>query len=104
MISLAWRNNYQASGDTDLYYGIEEVKIKYPCVRGPSKVYVTFVLEDTYDFDNFRVVYGDEGHYIMLNINPGPLANDAGLLSQANGVINTYGIHIQFSKTFDLKG
>ena len=96
--------DFQASGDTDLYYGIGKAKIKYTCVRGPSKVYVTFVLEDTYDFDNFRVVYGNEGHYIVLNIDPGSLANDAGLLSQANGVINTYGIHMQFSKTIDLKG
>ncbi|MBQ3557160.1 MAG: hypothetical protein IJA11_05135 [Oscillospiraceae bacterium] len=96
--------NFQETNETDLYYGIGKAEIKYACVHSPSKVYVAFVLEDTYDFDNFRVVYGDEGHYIILNIDPGPLANDAGLLSQANGVINTYDIHIRFSKTIDLEG
>lgn len=96
--------DFQETNETDLYYGIGKATIKYTCVRGPSEVYVTFVLEDTYNIDNFRTVYGEEGRSVVLNFDPGPLANDAGLVSQASGVINPYDISIRFGMVIDLNG
>ena len=94
--------DFQRSGDRDLYYGIGKCTIKYNCVRQPSSVDVKFFIDDRYDFDKFRTIRGDAEQFIRIDPDIGPLANDAGLISQADGVISPSHIFITFKKTIDL--
>ena len=94
--------DFQWSGDTDLYYGIGKCALKYTCIRHPSSVSVKFFIEDRYDFDHIRTIRGDVERFIVIDRDIGPLANDAGLISQADGVISNYHIFITFEKTIEL--
>jgi len=94
--------DFQKSGDTDLYYGIGKCTIGYNCIRRASSVTVKFFINDRYDFDKFRIIQGDARTIIALNRGIGSIANDAGLISQADGVISPYHIFITFEKTIHL--
>ena len=94
--------NFQWSGDTDLYYGRGKCTLNYTCIRYPSSVTVKFFINDRYNFDKFRVIEGDTKTIIALNRGIGSIANDAGLISQADGVISPYHIFITFEKTIEL--
>lgn len=94
--------NFQESRDTDLYYGIGKCTIKYTCIRHLSSVNIKFFIEDRYDFDHIRTIRGDVERFIVIDPDIGPIANDAGLISQADGVISNYHIFITFEKTIDL--
>jgi len=94
--------NFQESRDTDLYYGIGKCTILYNCIRHAASVHVKFFIEDRYDFDHIRTIRGDVERFIIIDPDVGPLANDFGLISQADGVISNYHIFITFEKTIDL--
>ena len=89
--------DFQKSGDTDLYYGIGKCSIGYNCIRHASSVTVKFFIND-----KFRIIQGDARTIIALNRGIGSIANDAGLISQADGVISPYHIFITFEKTIHL--
>ena len=88
--------------DTDLYYGIGKCKLKYFCTRYPSSVQIEFTIDDKYDFDRIRTIRGDMESFLAFEFELGNLANDAGLVSQADGVISVYRIIVSFEKTIEL--
>ena len=94
--------DFQKSGDTDLYYGIGKCSIGYNCIRHASSVTVKFFINDRYNFDKFRIIQGDARTIIALHRGIGSIANDAGLISQADGVLSPYHIFITFEKTIHL--
>lgn len=96
--------NFQETGDTDLYYGIGKCEVKYSCKRYSTSVRLIFILEDKYNFDYIRSISGDVETIVKFNPGLGNLANDAGLLSQADGVISVYHIFVTFEKTVELGG
>ena len=55
-------------------------------------------MKDTYNFDQIRTFEGDVETFIKRNKGIGNLANDIGLLSQADGVISKYDTYISFQK------
>ena len=91
--------DFQQTGDTDLYYGIGRCSIAYTCTRTSSVVQVNFSIEDEFNFDELRLISGDVEHFIKFNFSLGNLANDAGLLSQADFVMSSYKSYISFQKT-----
>ena len=97
--------NFGETGDTDLYYGIGRCEIKYTCTRGPSSVRISFSIEDKYNFDYIRSVSWDIEAGLKFHLGDfGNLANDAGLLSQADSVISIFYTYINFEKTIEMKG
>ena len=96
--------NFQETGDTDLYYGIGRCEVKYSCKRYSTSVRLTFTIDDKYNFDYIRSIRGDIETIVKFNPGLGNLANDAGLLSQADGVISVYHIFATFEKTVELGG
>ena len=96
--------NFQETGDTDLYLGIGKCAIKYTCVRHHSTIYVNFAIDDDYDFEELRSFMGGTNRFIELSKNFGSWANDAGFISQADGVISPYKISINFQKTIEMEG
>ena len=97
--------NFQKSGDTDLYYGIGKCDIKYTCIKQHSSVWVKFSTDDPYNFDEIRSISANIESGIQVHFaDLGNLANDAGLLSQADGVISTFSTHIQFAKIVRIGG
>ena len=94
--------DFQKSGDTDLYYGIGKCSLKYSCERTPPSIRIKFNLEDKYNFDHIRSIEGDVENFIRWNKGLGNLANDAGLFSQADGVLSVYSIYITFETTIEL--
>ena len=85
-----------------MYYGIGKCNLKYTCTRHLASVSVKFFIEDRYDFDHIRTISGDVEQFIVIDRDIGPLANDAGLISQADGVISNYHIFITFEKIIEL--
>jgi hypothetical protein len=61
-------------------------------------------VEDEYDFDRIRSISGDVERVVRFNFSLGNLANDAGLFSQADGVISPYRISANFEKSIEMKG
>ena len=97
--------DFGKTGDTDLYYGIGKCEIKYTCSRGPSSVRIRFSIEDKYNFDYLRSISGDVERGIKFHFDDfGNLANDAGLLSQADSVISIFYTYINFEKTIEMEG
>ena len=97
--------NFGETGDTDLYYGIGRCEIKYTCTRGPSSVRISFSIEDKYNFDYIRSVSWDIESGIKFHLGDfGNVANDFGLLSQADSVISIFYTYINFEKTIEMKG
>jgi peptidoglycan hydrolase-like protein with peptidoglycan-binding domain len=96
--------NFQTTGDTDLFYGIGKCTIYYTCKRRSSTVQIEFTVEDEYDFDRIRSISGDVERVVRFNFSLGNLANDAGLFSQADGVISPYRISANFEKSIEMKG
>ena len=96
--------NFQETGDTDLFLGIGKCAIKYTCVHHNSTVYVNFTLDDDYNFEELRSFMGGTERFIELSKNFGSWANDAGFISQADGVISPYKISINFQKTIETEG
>ncbi len=96
--------DFQATGDTDLYLGIGKCLIKYTCTRTSSSIHVNFSVDDDYDFDHIRSISGDVEHLVKVNFSIGNLANDFGLLSQADFVISPYKSHISFQKAIAMEG
>ena len=96
--------NFQETGDTDLYLGIGKCAIKYTCVRHNSTIYVNFTIDDDYNFEELRSFMGGTDRFIELSKNFGSWANDAGFISQADGVISPYKISIDFQKTIETEG
>ncbi len=94
--------DFQATGDTDLYYGIGRCSFKYTCTKLLSAVRIMFTMEDEYDFDHIRSISGDVNWIVAFHFSPGNLANDAGLFSQADGVISTYYLFVSFEKIIEL--
>jgi len=94
--------DFQDYGDTDLYYGIGKCSLKYACTKSPTTVQISFTIDDEYNFDHIRSFRGDAEHYIATEFELGNLANDAGLISQADGVISVYHSHISFKQTIEL--
>lgn len=90
--------NFQQTGDRDLYFGIGKCAIKYICLRLDSNVIINFKIEDKYNFEEIRTFWGDKESFIKFNPSIGAVANDAGLLSQADGVISKYDICVLFQK------
>ena len=97
--------NFGETGDTDLYYGIGKCEIKYTCTGSPSSVRIKFSIEDKYNFDLLRSISWDIQTGIKFHFDDfGNLANDAGLLSQADSVISIFYTYINFEKTIEMKG
>ena len=94
--------DFQKYGDTDLYYGIGKCCLKYTCTKSPTAIQISFTIDDEYNFDHIRFIRGDMEHFITIEFELGNLANDAGLISQADGVISTYHSYISFKKTIEL--
>ena len=104
-VSGSIQMNFGGTGDTDLYYGIGKCEIKYTCIRSPSLVRIRFSMEDKYNFDHIRSISWDIESGVKFQVGDfGNLANDAGLLSQADGVISIFNIYINFEKTIEMKG
>ena len=61
-------------------------------------------MEDRFDFDHIRLVSGDVERFVKFNFTLGNLANDAGLFSQADGVISRYTTRINFHKEIAIGG
>ena len=93
--------DFQGS-DTDLYYGIGKCQLKYTCEKRPTSVQISFAIDDKYNFDRIRTIRGDVERFIAVEFELGNLANDAGLISQADGVISTYYSYIRFKKIITL--
>ncbi|WP_294855811.1 hypothetical protein [uncultured Oscillibacter sp.] len=95
--------DFQQTGDRDLYFGIGKCTLQYACVRVDCNVIINFKIEDEYNFEEIRTFWGDQESHIKFNPSIGAVANDAGLLSQADGVITPYRIRISFQKTVRLE-
>lgn len=96
--------NFQETGDRDLYLGIGKCTIEYVCMRVDSNVIINFKIEDKYNFDEIRTFRENNDKIVKFNFGIGALANDAGLLSQADEVISNYKIYISFQKTVMIEG
>jgi hypothetical protein len=95
--------DFQATGDKDLYYGIGKCAIIYTYTWSAPIARLKFTLDDEYNFDELRSISGSVETFIQFNFTVGPLANDAGLLSEADTVLSRYKTHIEFTKTIVLK-
>jgi len=96
--------NFGGTGDTDLYYGIGKCTINYTCIRNTSSVCVKFSIADKYNFDYIRSISWDVEEGIIFHLGDlGNLANDAGLLSQADGVISIFHTYVDFEKTIEMR-
>lgn len=89
--------NFETHGPRDLFLSIGNVRITYQCMQRYGDMLISFELSDTYDFSEIRTIYVDTaesefGH----NLSVGTLANDAGLLSQADGVLTPFSFTISF--------
>lgn len=87
--------NFETHGPRDLFLSIGNVRITYQCMQRYGDMLISFELSDTYDFSEIRTIYVDTaesefGH----NLSVGTLANDAGLLSQADGVLTPFSFTI----------
>ena len=94
--------DFQLHGDTDLYYAIGKCSLKYTCMKSPKTIQIEFKIDDEYNFDHIRSLRGDLKRFITTKFEFGNLANDAGLISQADGVISNYHSFISFTKTIEL--
>ena len=104
-VSDSIQMDFGGTGDTDLYYGIGKCKIKYTCIRSSSSVHIRFSIEDKYNFDHIRSISWDIESGVKTHFDDfGNLANDAGLLSQADNVISIFHTYIDFEKTIELRG
>ncbi len=90
------------TGDTDLYLGFGTCTVYYTCRWTRSSVQIDFTVYDKYNFDKIRSISGDVEHLIKFNFSIGNLANDAGLLSQADTVISKYEVYAKFQKAIPL--
>ena len=79
--------------------------MKYTCTKFSSSVQVKFSIDDIYNFDRIRTISGDVEKIVQFHFGDfGNLANDAGLISQADRVISVYHCSIRFEKTVEMKG
>ena len=88
--------------ERDLDYGIGKCEMKCTCTKSPSSIRIKFTIDDKYNFDHIRTIRGDVERFIAVEFELGNLANDAGLISQADGVISTYYSYIRFKKIITL--
>ena len=104
-VSGSIQMDFGGTGDTDLYYGIGKCEIKYTCIRSSSSVRIRFSIEDKYNFDHIRSISWDIESGVKFHLGDfGNLANDAGLLSQADSVISIFHTYIDFEKTVEMEG
>ncbi|MBE6963604.1 MAG: hypothetical protein E7443_03245 [Ruminococcaceae bacterium] len=97
--------NFGETGDTDLYYAIGRCAVKYTCARSSSSVRIRFSIQDTYNFDHIRSISWDIEPGVKTHFGDfGNVANDLGLLSQADSVISIFDTYINFEKTIELNG
>lgn len=89
--------NFETHGPRDLFLSIGNVRITYQCMQRYGDTLISFELSDTYDFSEIRTIYVDTAESEFgLNLSVGTLANDAGLLSQADGVLTPFSFTITF--------
>lgn len=89
--------NFETHGPRDLFLSIGNVRITYQCMQRYGDMLISFELSDTYDFSEIRTIYVDTAESEFgLNLSVGTLANDAGLLSQADGVLTPFSFTISF--------
>ena len=66
---------------------------------------IRFSIEDKYNFDHIRSISWDIESGVKFHLGDfGNLANDAGLLSQADSVISIFHTYIDFEKTVEMEG
>lgn len=89
--------------DDDLYLSLGTMSVKCHANYEQDKGWVfKCIAIDTYDFDKFRRIPFEKIFTDGLKAIVGETANNAGLFSQYDGVINNYGISITFS--YEYKG
>lgn len=89
--------DFGAGKEKDLHLAFGNVGVEYRFETDEKDIYVHCKIRDEYDFSEIRSVYADAQKDIVgLDWNVPNLANDAGLLSQADGVLTPYWFEMRF--------
>ena len=98
----AFEANFYDSGEKDFLLSVGTSMVHYSYCKADERITFSCVLSDDYNFDALRIIAAEDGN-VALRFSIPNLANDIGLLSQADGALKKYHYTMAFTvaKPFD---